>query len=89
MEQIKVCEGQINRLNDLSIEIRVTDHAILRYLERVKGVDLEKVRKELMPYDVEKQIKMIGFSGIYPVDKSHKLRVKDRTVVTVLTMEMN
>lgn len=27
----------------------VTDHAIVRYLERVKGVDIEAIKRELLP----------------------------------------
>lgn len=27
--------------------IHVTDHAVLRYLERVEGMDIEKVRREI------------------------------------------
>ena len=27
--------------------IRITDHALIRYLERVKGIDCEHIRREL------------------------------------------
>lgn len=31
--------------------IQISDHAVLRYLERVKGVDIEAVKAEMMPSD--------------------------------------
>ena len=72
----------------LRIKKNKADAIICIYLERVKGVDISKARKELLPSKVEKSIKDNG-SGVYTVNTSHKLQVKDRTVVTVLTMEMD
>jgi len=88
MVQVQALDEDIDKLENGCGEIRVTDHAILRYLERIKGVDVGKIRKVLLPSKVEKSVKD-GGSGVYVVDTSHKLRVKDRTVVTVLTMEMS
>lgn len=57
---------------------RVTDHAIVRYLERVKGVDLNRIRDELLTPEVElaieagcKTIRRRGYSMIIdPVSKA-------------------
>jgi len=65
---------------------RVSDHAIVRYLERVKGLDIDAIRKELLPDDV-RQATLMG-NGYYPVNGTHKVRVKDGVVITVLTPRM-
>jgi len=62
-----------------------TEHAILRYLERVKGLDLDQVKKEMVPDLVTKQIRAMG-NGEYPVG-THSVKVKDNTVITILTKE--
>lgn len=62
-----------------------TEHAILRYLERVKGLDLNQVKKEMVPDLVTKQIRAMG-NGEYPVG-THSVKVKDNTVITILTKE--
>lgn len=57
----------------------VTDHAVLRYLERVKGIDIEAVRAEL-GHVVDKAIEM--GAGATIVD-GVKYVLRDRCVVTV------
>ena len=72
--------------------IVVTEHAILRYLERVQGIDIEEIKNLILPTDVMEQVTSLG-SGYYPVkgryhqiDKqTFKIRVKNNAVVTVLT----
>lgn len=56
---------------DSKKEVSVTDHAILRHLEREQGVDIEKLRNELK--DTEEIIKR----GTTPV-------VVDNTLITVV-----
>lgn len=57
----------------------VTDHAVLRYLERAKGIDIDAVRDEL-GHVVDKAIEMGAGAAI--VD-GVKYVLKDRAVVTV------
>lgn len=57
----------------------VTDHAVLRYLERAKGIDIEAVRAEL-GHAVDKAIEMGAGAAI--VD-GVKYVLRDRCVVTV------
>ena len=58
---------------------RVTDHAVLRYLERVLGLDVERHRRQigrLAEVGVEH-----GASGV--VVGKHVLKLKGNTVTTV------
>ena len=88
LAQIKQIDVDVGKLENVKPGIRITDHAVLRYLERVKGLDLKEVRRELLPVEIEKQIRAVGCAGVYPVFKSHKLRVRDNTIITVLGADM-
>lgn len=63
-------------------EVVVTEHAVLRYLERVKLVDTKAVRKAILPEDARKKAKALGTAKI-PVGNTHVIVVKDNAVVTV------
>ena len=56
----------------------VTDHAVLRYLERVKGVDIDAVRHEL-GHVVDRAIELGAGAAI--ID-GIKYVLNDRTIVT-------
>lgn len=66
----------------------VSDHAIVRYLERVKGLDIKAIKEEIAPQHVRNQIRALG-SGYYPVDGKFKIRVKNGVVITVLMPKMS
>lgn len=68
-----------------SDEPRVSDHAMLRLLERVGGFDVEKLRQQVLSPERKAAIKA-GASSIR-FDK-HRLIVKGGTVVTVLGDDM-
>lgn len=57
----------------------VTDHAVLRYLERAKGIDIDAIRVEL-GHIVDKAIEM--GAGAAVVD-GVKYCLNDKTIVTV------
>lgn len=65
--------------------LRVTNHALLRYLERHLKLDIEQLRADVLPQDalMLHAITVLG-NGTYPVGDSHRIVVKDNTVVTVL-----
>ena len=67
----------------------VSDHAVLRYLERIKGIDIEKARREIAAR-VDKVLQdprldetdAPEVSGV--VIDGFAYRMEDRTVVTIL-----
>jgi chromosome segregation ATPase len=61
----------------------VTEHAMLRYLERVQGIDMEEVKRAILPENSRKIIAQLG-PGTYPVN-GFKIKVADRSVVTVIS----
>jgi hypothetical protein len=62
----------------------VTDHAVLRYLERVKGIDIEAARQEL-GHVVDRAVELGAGAAI--IDGVRYV-LSDRTVVTVTPVKM-
>lgn len=60
----------------------VSEHALLRYLERVKGLDLDQARAEVLTPDLVAKIKVIK-SGKIPVPGGFRAIVKNSVVVTI------
>lgn len=67
--------------------MKISDHAIVRYLERVKGLDIEAIRKEILPEIAIKAVTLWG-NGYYPIGGTHQIRVKNGSVITVLAKDM-
>ena len=66
-------------------EMLVTDHAIIRYLERVMGVDIERLRRLVLPAVTERSAKTLG-DGVYPTPaRKHRVVIKKGVVKTVLS----
>lgn len=81
------------RLNDLRIKIEeiqsnskdiiVTEHAQLRYIERVIGIDLVELKEKILPKETRELIdKALRANGKYPAGE-HRVVISDKTVVTV------
>ncbi|XVJ69926.1 MAG: hypothetical protein HEQ39_09895 [Rhizobacter sp.] len=63
-------------------DVRVSDHALLRYIERAMGVDLDKFRAAIL---TEQNRKAIEFAGDCTIKSGGvEFLVKNRTVVTVI-----
>ena len=60
----------------------VTDHAISRYLERVKKVNMDDLKNEIVPEDIKKQI-LFFKKGKFPA-KGYKLIVENKMVRTII-----
>lgn len=64
-------------------EFRVSEHAIIRYFERVKGIDIEEVQKEILNEKIKDMTKTIGCNGTFP-NNGFSVIIKDSTVTTVV-----
>ena len=66
--------------------IVVSEHALLRYFERILGYDLDALSAALMPPATVDLVTRLG-SGTYPVvveGQTVRVRVQDRVATTVL-----
>lgn len=82
--QVESAKARIRELTRKTIV--VSEHALLRYIERVYNLDLKAVARHVLPEEVEKQVRVLG-DGVYPVSETHKVRIQGGTVVTVMPLE--
>lgn len=84
--KIVTSKGQLSKLDQeietLTKEVIVSEHAYLQYLVRFKGLDLDELRKEMLPEKVENQIRQLR-GGKFPCN-DYYLQAKGGTVVTVI-----
>lgn len=73
-------------LKDLERPPKITDHAIVRYLERIRGHDMDAVRLYILPSycPALEQIRTLG-EGEFPIGDSHRVVVKNGVIVSVLS----
>ncbi len=64
-------------------KIVITDHAVVRYLERVIGVDVDALKREIVNEETAKIINRLKTLKISTPTQA-KLVVVDKTVVTVV-----
>ena len=67
--------------------VKLTDHALVRYLERVKGFDLDAFRKEILTPDTIEIIKS-GKECKTIKRKGFELKIEKRVIKTVITTHM-
>lgn len=67
-------------------DIDISDHAVIRYLQRVYKFDIDGIKKQIMPEDKIELINRLGDGAFTVSDKvgTYKLIVKGRVVVTIL-----
>ena len=76
--------AEVERRSRPAEDVHITDHALLRYVERVFGIDVDAVRREILTDGVAKCIEL-GASTI--TVKGIQFRVKDRSIVTVIASD--
>jgi len=80
MQELRKIDKQLEKAQ--KGELIITEHAILRYMERVKFLNLEDVRKLIVPEETALLIKKFG-SGKFPAG-THQVIVKNNMVITIL-----
>lgn len=64
----------------------VLDHAIVRYYERVVGLNIREVEKEILTDQLREQHRKLG-DGVYPIGNKFRVVIKHNEIVTVLPLE--
>lgn len=82
INQIREIQNHIKKLEG-NKKIKVTEHAIVRYLERVKGVDVSQIEKEIVTEQLQDLVETLGGDGGYPV-RDFKVLMKNFNVTTIL-----
>lgn len=81
----------VNQLNEVKKEIRsighteihVSEHAIVRYVERALQVDVESIKAEILNDNIKTLIETLG-DGKYPIGHGFKAVVRNKVIVTVV-----
>ena len=80
--RLTVLDKEYQRRMKRALEPTVSDHALLRYLERVYNLNIEEKRQEMLSDNVQSAIKAgatsINFDGV-------KFKVSDNVITTVIT----
>lgn len=69
-------------IDEMTREPIVTEHALLRYCERVLNIDMEAIKATILSETTLKQSQTLG-NGKYPVVDGHRAVIKDSCVVTI------
>ena len=74
--------------------VGITEHALLRYFERVLGFNIEDIKKKITPETTIQQVKELGdgeypIKDLYSIDNPFSIIVKNNNVITVLTEDIN
>jgi chromosome segregation ATPase len=86
----KDLENKTHNLQEIEKELRlildvkpvVSEHALLRYVERVLGVNIKKIENEILTHDVMNAIETLH-SGKIPYKDGMTLVIRDKTVITI------
>jgi archaellum component FlaC len=80
--KVERLKREIKYLKEESNDVIVTEHAILRYVERCMGFNLDQIRNEILTDSLKASIKAMG-NGKYPVADGCKAIVKNNTIITI------
>ena len=78
---LKNTEEELKKLKTGN-KIIVSEHAVLRYLERTMELDLKAVENEILTEETLRQYRTLG-NGKYPVSNGCKAVIKDNIVLTI------
>ena len=92
LPELEKCKNKImqvqSNLNELIETYKlpmVSEHAIIRYLERVKGVDINEIKNEILTENVKTMMEFSNNKHITVKRGDHTLVIDNNTVVTVIS----
>jgi predicted nucleic acid-binding Zn-ribbon protein len=82
-DAVQLVEQLRSRLTNASQKPVVSEHALLRYIERFHGINLEEIRAKILTERNVAAIARLG-TGKYPIEGGGRAVVKGNTVVSVV-----
>lgn len=67
-------------------ELIVTEHAVVRYMERIKHLPMAEIKELIVPPETKAMIERFG-SGKFPAGGTHHVVVKNNMVLTVIPIK--
>lgn len=71
------------KLDKIQQHLVVSEHACLRYIERVFGITREDIEEKILTEEIVSLYTQLG-DGVYPLPNNVRARIKDGTVVTII-----
>lgn len=78
-ENLEEVDSKIARLKSNPI---VSEHAVLRYVERAMEIDIDEIKRRILSDETKQRIQELG-SGKFPIGDGLRAVVKGNVVVTV------
>jgi cystathionine beta-lyase family protein involved in aluminum resistance len=72
------------RVNQVELPLGVSDHAVIKFIERVKGINLDDIRLELSEMVANAMGGLTQCGSAEVVTKNCVAHVKDGTIVTII-----
>lgn len=64
-------------------ELRISEHAVLRYMERIMKIDLTEIERELLTDDLRLRVRTLG--GSCEIKKQdYTIVIKDYIIITII-----
>lgn len=82
-KDIQAIEEQINAIKTQNTELVFSEHSILRYIERVMGIDIEELKEKILTKDERRAILNLSKTMDYNKD-DFIVKIKDNVIITVL-----
>jgi uncharacterized protein YeaC (DUF1315 family) len=70
------------QIDQLTKDFTVTEHALLRYCERIYNIDLNEMSKKIIESESLKKYDLLG-NGEYPLRDGLKMLIRDKIIVTI------
>jgi len=80
--RLKQVKQELSSLLDKK-EIRLSEHAVLRYFERVKKCDLQAIEKEIMTDELKETVRFLGGSADIKRN-GYTIIIKNYIIVTII-----
>jgi predicted transcriptional regulator len=80
-QQILKLEENIDKIREK--DLTVSDHAVVRYLERIEGLKVQDI-KEKIKASIEEYVNTLGNTGKFPIGDGAQAIVEDNVVVTIV-----
>lgn len=85
MSQLDGVQKEIESIKSTGGKVAViSEHAIIRYLERAMGLDLEQLRSEIHSDKFKSAYKAMGGNGRYPIGNGVTAVVRDGVIVSIV-----
>lgn len=65
-------------------ELIVSDHAMLRYLERILEIDLKQIEGYILSENIKNMASKLGTSGKFPHENGFQVVIKNNIVTTII-----